>query len=251
MPLRYLRPEKIAASHPASKALTAPTVHAWIRFATECQQELFGTGAVAGHGSDAGSLGGLPARWRGGARLGETPRLTSRSGWPGSVVIDVVKDHEGRRAQPMRPSRRAPSREAHSAAQQLPRLVRQVRRMTPAHAAPGGARDHAAVRTLGADQHTFGRIACRSRRGNSAVLTMLTTANREHAGSPCSGARRIPGRVRSCDNASSGAREVRAATSRPRSGGSGLYAPPRGHDQGRACGRWPRGEPDPLARLEG
>ena len=60
-----------------------------------------------------------------------------------------------------------------------------------------------------------------------------------------------PGRVRSCDNASSGACEVRAATSRPRSGGSGLYAPPRGHDQGRARGRLPRGAPVPLARLEG
>ena len=63
--------------------------------------------------------------------------------------------------------------------------------------------------------------------------------------------RRIPGRVRSCDNGSSGACEVRAATSRPRSGGSGLYAPPRGHDQGRARGRLPRGAPVPLARLEG
>jgi hypothetical protein len=63
--------------------------------------------------------------------------------------------------------------------------------------------------------------------------------------------RSSPGRVRSCDNASSGACEVRAATSRPRSGGSGLCAPPRGHDQGRARGRWPRGAPVPLARLEG
>ena len=60
-----------------------------------------------------------------------------------------------------------------------------------------------------------------------------------------------PGRVRSCDSASSGACEVRAAISRPRSGGSGLYAPLRGHDQGRAHGRWPRGVPVPLARLAG
>jgi hypothetical protein len=57
--------------------------------------------------------------------------------------------------------------------------------------------------------------------------------------------------VRSCDNASSGACEVRAATSPPRSVGSGLYAPPRGHDQGRARERWPRGVPVPLARLAG
>jgi hypothetical protein len=63
--------------------------------------------------------------------------------------------------------------------------------------------------------------------------------------------RGIPGRVKSCDNGSSGACEVRAATSLPRSGGSGLYAPPRGHDQGRARGRLPRGAPVPLARLEG
>ena len=65
------------------------------------------------------------------------------------------------------------------------------------------------------------------------------------------GAAGIPGRVKSCDNASSGACEVRAATSRPRSGGSGLSAPPRGHDQGRARGRWPRDAPVPPARLEG
>ena len=65
------------------------------------------------------------------------------------------------------------------------------------------------------------------------------------------GRRRIPGRVRSCDNASSGACQVRAAISRPQSGGSGLYAPPRGHDQGHVYGRWPRGEPVQLARLEG
>jgi hypothetical protein len=61
----------------------------------------------------------------------------------------------------------------------------------------------------------------------------------------------IPGRVRSCDSASSGACEVRAAISRPRSAGSGLYAPLRGHDQGGARGRWPRGAPVPLARLAG
>jgi len=82
------------------------------------------------------------------------------------------------------------------------------------------------------------------------VLAMVTTASRDYAESRCRG-RRVSGRVRSCDNASSGACEVRAATSRPRSGGSGLYAPPRGHDQGRARGRWPRGAPVRLARLEG
>jgi hypothetical protein len=63
--------------------------------------------------------------------------------------------------------------------------------------------------------------------------------------------RSIPAGFRSCDNASSGACEARAATSPPRSGGSGLYVPPRGHDQGRARERWPRGAPVPLARLEG
>ena len=61
----------------------------------------------------------------------------------------------------------------------------------------------------------------------------------------------IPGRVRSCDSASCGPCGVRAATSRPRSGGSDLYAPPRGHDRGRARGRSRRGAPVPLARLEG
>ena len=71
------------------------------------------------------------------------------------------------------------------------------------------------------------------------------------AQAPLRRGRSLPGRLRSCDNASSGACEARAATSRPRSGGSGLYAPPRGHDQGRARGRWPRGAPVPLARLEG
>jgi hypothetical protein len=65
------------------------------------------------------------------------------------------------------------------------------------------------------------------------------------------GPRRIPGRVRSCDNASSGACEVPAATSPPRSGGSGLFAPPRGHDQGRARESWPPGAPVRLATLEG
>jgi hypothetical protein len=65
------------------------------------------------------------------------------------------------------------------------------------------------------------------------------------------GRRRISGRVRSCACASSGAREVPAATSRPQSGGSGLSAPPRGHDRGRARERWPRGALVPVARLEG
>ena len=64
------------------------------------------------------------------------------------------------------------------------------------------------------------------------------------------GRHRIPGRVRSCDNASCGAPAVRAATSRPRSGGSVLYAPRRGHDQGRARAKWPRGAPVPLTRPE-
>ena len=80
------------------------------------------------------------------------------------------------------------------------------------------------------------------------MLAMVTIANRDHAG-VATGRSRIPGRVRSCDNGSSGACEARAVTSLPRSGGSGLYAPPRGHDQGRAGGRWPRGAPVPLARL--
>jgi hypothetical protein len=44
--------------------------------------------------------------------------------------------------------------------------------------------------------------------------------------------------VRSWDNASSGACEIRAAIAPPRSGKSGLYAPRRGHDQGRARGRF-------------
>jgi len=101
----------------------------------------------------------------------------------------------------------------------------------------------------GADQHAFGGIACRSRRGRSAVLAMVTPANQDYA-VVAAGCRRIPGRVRSCDNASSGACGVRAAISHPGSGGSGLYAPPRGHDQGRVGGRWPRGAPVPLARLE-
>jgi len=120
----------------------------------------------------------------------------------------------------------------------------------PAHAADRPARDRAAGRTLVADQHAFGRIPCRSRNERSAVLAMVTTANRGYAGLRCR-ARRIPGRVRSCDNASSGACAVPAATSRPRSGGSGLDALRRGHDQSRARGRWPRGVPVPLARLEG
>jgi hypothetical protein len=68
---------------------------------------------------------------------------------------------------------------------------------------------------------------------------------------PCFVAAAASRPVRSCDNASFAACEVRAATSPPRSGGSGLYAPPRGHDQGRARGRWLRGAPVPLARLAG
>jgi hypothetical protein len=64
------------------------------------------------------------------------------------------------------------------------------------------------------------------------------------------GRHRILGRVRSCDNASCGARAVRAATSRPRSGGSVLCAPRRGHGQGRARVKWPPGAPVPLTRPE-
>jgi hypothetical protein len=60
-----------------------------------------------------------------------------------------------------------------------------------------------------------------------------------------------PGLVRSCGSAFSGAGEVRAGTSRPRSGGSGLDAPRRGHRRGRARGRWPRGAPVRLARPAG
>jgi hypothetical protein len=86
--------------------------------------------------------------------------------------------------------------------------------------------------------------------GRSAVLAMVTPPNTTTPGLRC-GAPLNPLRVRSCGNASCGACAVRAATSRPRSGGSGLCALPRGHDQGRACGMWPRGEPVPLARLEG
>ena len=102
-------------------------------------------------------------------------------------------------------------------------------------------------------------------RFGSAVQRLSRAASRPVTGSASSCARQIagtfpgsetsagasPAGVRSCDNASSGACEVRAATSPPRSGGSGLYAPPRGHDQGRDGGRWPRGAPVPLARLEG
>ena len=97
----------------------------------------------------------------------------------------------------------------------------------------------------------FGRIRCRSRVGRSAVFAMVTTANKDYTGVAMQGPRRIPGRVRSCDNASSGACEVPAATSPPRSGGPGLFAPPRGHDQGRARERSPPGAPVPQARLEG
>ena len=82
----------------------------------------------------------------------------------------------------------------------------------------------------------------------SAVL--VRTADRGDISRFGNGRRSIPGRVRSCDNASSGACEVRAATSPPRSGGSGLYVPPRGHDQGRARERSPPGAPVPQARLE-
>jgi hypothetical protein len=52
---------------------------------------------------------------------------------------------------------------------------------TSAHAARArGTRDHAAVRTLGADQHAFG-IPCKSRGRRSAVFAMVTTANRDYA----------------------------------------------------------------------
>jgi pimeloyl-ACP methyl ester carboxylesterase len=80
-------------------------------------------------------------------------------------------------------------------------------------------------------------------------LPWLTT-DRDYAG-VARGAAESPVGVRLCDNASCGACEVRAAIFRPRSGGSGLYALPRGHDQGCARGRWPRGVPVPLARPEG
>jgi hypothetical protein len=83
--------------------------------------------------------------------------------------------------------------------------------------------------------------------GRSAALAMVTLPTPLRRGRDAG----RPGRVRSCGNGSCGACEVRAATSRPRSVGSGLCARPRGHDQGRACGRRPRGEPVPLARLEG
>jgi len=78
------------------------------------------------------------------------------------------------------------------------------------------------------------------------VFARVTTVSRTRPGRDA-GRRRIPGLVRSCDNATSGACEVRAATSPPRSVGSGLYAPPRGPDQGRARERWPRAVPVPLA----
>ena len=98
----------------------------------------------------------------------------------------------------------------------------------------------------------MGSVVSRADRGwRSAVFAMVTTANKDYTGVAMQGHRRIPGRVRSCDNASSGACEVPAATSPPRSGGSGLFAPPRGHDQGRARERWPPGAPVPLATLEG
>ena len=80
-------------------------------------------------------------------------------------------------------------------------------------------------------------------------LAILTTADRD-TGLRCR-APRNPRPVRLCDDASSRACEARAAISRPRSVGSVLYAPLRGHDQGRARGRWPRGESVRLARLEG
>jgi hypothetical protein len=76
------------------------------------------------------------------------------------------------------------------------------------------------------------------------------TVKRQLPGVAIQGAESAVG-VKSCDNASSGACEVRAAISHPRFGGSGLYALPRGHDQRRARGRRPRGAPVPPARLEG
>ena len=113
---------------------------------------------------------------------------------------------------------------------------------------PPGCSPTTDLARFGSAVQRLSRAASRSVTG-SAVL--VRTADRGHISRFGNVRRSIPGRVRSCDNASSGACEVRAATSRPRSGGSGLYAPPRGHDQGRARGRWPRGAPVPLARLEG
>ena len=101
---------------------------------------------------------------------------------------------------------------------------------------------------FGSAVQRLSRAASRSVTGCAVLVRTADRGGISRFGNVC---RSIPGRVRSCDNASSGACEVRAAISRPRSGGSGLYAPPRGHDQGRARGRWPRGEPVPLARLEG
>jgi hypothetical protein len=100
------------------------------------------------------------------------------------------------------------------------------------------------------NQHSFGRMPGRIEGGRSVLLAKVITVNRDHAGST-QGAPANPRPVMSCDSASSGAGEVRAATSRPRSGGSGLDAPLRGHHRGRAHGRWPRGAPVRLARPAG
>ena len=203
--------------------------------------------------------------------------LTSRSGWPAGVVIDVVKDHEAQRApphtsQPRRGSARSALGSAATAAACPAGPMVDTR--PPTHERwsldslrhinecqdPISASAHAALaRARRATMPPCARsepismrsvVSCRWRRGRSAVLAMVTTANRDYARVAMQGAPN-PWPVSSCDNASSGACEVRAAISRPRSGGSGLYAPPRGHDQGRVCGRWPRGAPVPLARLEG
>ena len=95
------------------------------------------------------------------------------------------------------------------------------------------------------------RLSTAASRSVTGSAVLVRTADRGDISRFGNVRRSIPGRVRSCDNGSSGVCEVRAGTSRPRSGGSGLYAPPRGHDQGRARGRWPRGAPVPPARLEG
>ena len=97
------------------------------------------------------------------------------------------------------------------------------------------------------------RLRPRHHTPNPKVLTAVEHRQLDPwiAQAPLRRGRSFPGRLRSCDNASSGACAVPAATSPPRSGGSGLDALRRGHDQGRARGRWPRGVPVPLARLEG
>jgi hypothetical protein len=101
---------------------------------------------------------------------------------------------------------------------------------------------------FGSAVQRLSRAASRSVTGSAVLVRTADRGGISRFGNVC---RSIPGRARSCDNASFGACEVRAAISRPRSVGSVLYAPLRGHDQGRARGRWPRGEFVRLARLEG